>query len=95
MPFSYAADPVTGKITQTDMTDPRGTVTRTTSMRTAIPAKFLPLGRTEQQTITYNRDPNTNLLNSITDPLSHQTAFTYDLLGNLISITRMNGTPTR
>ncbi|MBZ5509239.1 MAG: DUF6531 domain-containing protein [Acidobacteriia bacterium] len=93
--FSYTTDPVTGKITQTDMTDPRGTVTRMSFTANGYTSsRIVALGRTEQQTTTYNRDPNTNLLNSVTDSLGRQTSYTYDALGNVTSVTRLAGTPS-
>jgi RHS repeat-associated protein len=92
--FSYTTDPITDKVVQTDVTDPRGTVRRTTfdsnGFRTSV---TLAVGQPEQQTITYSRDSKTGLINSVTDGLSHQTAFTYDSLGNVTSVTRMAGTP--
>jgi RHS repeat-associated protein len=92
--FAYTTDPVSGNITQTNVTDPRGTVRRTTFNANGYKtSEILAMGQPEQETITYNPDPNTNLLNSISDGLSHQTSFTYDSLGNLTSITRMAGTP--
>lgn len=90
--FIYTAD-ANGNVTQTDYTDPRGFVRRTAfnanGYRTS--ATFA-LGKPEQQTITYNRDPNTNLINSVTDALSRQTSFTYDGLANVLSITQLAGT---
>jgi RHS repeat-associated protein len=92
--FGYTTDPVTGQITRTDVTDPRGTVRRTTfNVNGYKISSVLAVGQPEQLTVTYNRDPNTNLLNSIIDPLGHSTAFTYDVLGNITSVTRMAGTP--
>jgi RHS repeat-associated protein len=92
--FSYTTDPVTGVITQTDMTDPRGIVTRLTfTANRYTGSRIAALGRTEQQTTTYNRDPNTNLLTSVTDPLGRQTAYTYDANGNVLTVTELAGTP--
>ena len=47
----------------------------------------------ERQVFTYQRDPSTNLLLSVTDSLNRQTTFTYDGVGNVTSITRLAGTP--
>jgi RHS repeat-associated protein len=92
--FSYTTDPVTGNITRTDVTDPRGTIRSTNFNANGYKtSSVFAVGQPEQQTITYNRDPNSNLVNSITDGLSHQTSFSYDPLGNLTSITRMAGSP--
>ncbi len=92
--FSYSTDPTTGSITQTDVTDPRGIIKRTAFNANGLKtSEILALGLPEQETISYARDPNTNLITSITDPLSRQTSFTYDSLGNLTSVTRLAGTP--
>jgi len=92
--FSYTTDPITGNITQTDMTDPLGFVTRLAfNANRYTSSRILALGRPEQQTFTYNRDPNTNLLNSVTDPLGRQTAYTYDANGNVLTVTELAGTP--
>lgn len=92
--FSYATDPITGSITQTDVTDPRGTIRRTAFNTNGYKtSEIYAVGQPEQETITYNRDPNTNLLTSVVDGLSHQAAFTYDSFGNVTSVTRMAGTP--
>jgi RHS repeat-associated protein len=91
--FSYTTDPITGNITQTDVTDPRGVVKRTTFDANGYKtSEILALGKPEQQTIIYNRDPNTTLINSITDGLGRQTSYTYDSLGNTTSVTRLAGT---
>jgi RHS repeat-associated protein len=92
--FSYTTDPVTGIITQTDLTDPRGIITRLTfSANRYTSSRITALGRPEQQTTTYNRDPNTNLLTSITDSLGRQTVYTYDANGNVLTVTQLAGTP--
>jgi len=92
--FSYTTDPITGAITQTDVTNPNGIVTRTAFNAAGYStSQIAALGRPEQQTTSFGRDPNTNLLTSITDPLSRQTAYTFDSLGNITSITRLAGTP--
>ena len=50
------------------------------------------LGKPEQQTVTYNRQPNSGLLLSVTDSASRQTALTYDAMGNMTSMTKLSGT---
>jgi RHS repeat-associated protein len=91
--FSYTTDPTTGRITQTDLTDPNGNLRRTTYGANGYKAgETFALGNLEQQTITYNRDPNTTLINSVIDSLSRQTSYSYDSLGNILSITRLAGT---
>ena len=76
--FSYLLDG-NGKVTETDMTDPRGS-----SCNLTFDSKGYPLsdtwavGQPEQQSITYDRDSNTELLNSTTDTLGRTTAYTHD-----------------
>jgi len=79
--------------TMTDMTDPRGNVTRMSFDNNSYKVgEILAMGKPEQETINYTRDPNTTLMKSVTDALGHQTSFGYDSLGNLTSITRLAGT---
>src|SRR5437879_659710 len=51
------------------------------------------VGKPEQQTISYVRQPVSNLVLSTTDALNRQTTYTYDAQGNVTSITRLAGTP--
>jgi RHS repeat-associated protein len=88
--FNYSTDPVTGAITETDVTDPAGNVKRVTFVNGYTASVTLANNDAQnRQTFTYNRDPNTNLLTSFLDPLSRETDFTYDVMGNLTSITRL------
>jgi RHS repeat-associated protein len=90
--FVYTLDP-NGKITQTDVTDPRGNVRRVTfNSNGYILSNTRAFGKPEQQTYTYERQAGTNLILSVTDPLSRTTSFTYDAMGNLASMTRLSGT---
>jgi RHS repeat-associated protein len=92
--FSYTTDPGTGNITQADVTDPRGVVNRTTFTANGYnSSRVLAVGQPEQQTLTYTRDPNTNLISSMVDALSRTTTYAYDAMGNTTSITRLAGTP--
>jgi RHS repeat-associated protein len=50
-------------------------------------------GLPEQQTATFTRDPNTELITSVTDQLGRVTDYFYDSLGNITSVTRLAGTP--
>jgi RHS repeat-associated protein len=91
--FAYTTDPNTGNITQTDYTDPRGIVRRTAYDSNGYKtSEIFALGKPEQQTVTYNRDTNTTLVNSVTDALSRRTSYNYDSLGNVLSITQLAGT---
>lgn len=90
--FAYTLDG-NGKVTQTDVTDPRGSVRRLT-----FNANGYTLTNTEAygeaiaQTTTYEWQANTNLLLSVTDALSRKTAYTYDSKGNILTVTRLHGT---
>ncbi|MBZ5634890.1 MAG: DUF6531 domain-containing protein [Acidobacteriia bacterium] len=95
--FSYTQDG-NGNITQTDVTDPRGKVRRTTFNTNGyfsggkMTGQTFALGTSEHQTFSYQRDSQTNLLQSVTDPLSRVTAFTYDGKGNVLTVTANSGT---
>jgi RHS repeat-associated protein len=101
--INYTLDP-NNNVTQTQLTDPNGNVRQVTFGPPQLfpDGVFTPggntttdtfaLGKPEQQVITYNRDPNTGLLLSVTDSLNRQTALTYDNLGNTTSITNLAGT---
>lgn len=82
-----------GKISQTDVTDPRGNVRRVTFNTTgAVMTDTFPVGKPEQQTITYTRQANTDQLLTMTDALNRRTDYAYDAQGNLTSFTHMAGT---
>jgi RHS repeat-associated protein len=92
--FAYTVDG-TGKITQADVTDPRGNIEQ---------VMFYPDGQIQtdirayntsvEQRSDYERDPVTNLLLSVTDALEvtpgvrRKTTYTYDTLGNMLTATR-------
>ncbi|HEX6047588.1 MAG TPA: kelch repeat-containing protein, partial [Pyrinomonadaceae bacterium] len=82
-----------GKIIQSDYTDPRGVVRRTTfNDEGFVTAVTYALGTSEQATLTYERQPGTNLLASTLDPRGRRTAYVYDTQGNVLSITQLQGT---
>lgn len=90
--FAYTLDG-TGRVTQTDITDPRGNVRRIAFNTSGyVISDTLALGRAEQQTMTYERDTATNLTLATTDALGRRTAFSYDAQGNTTIITRLAGT---
>jgi RHS repeat-associated protein len=88
--FAYTLDG-NGKVTQTDVTDPRGNVRRVTFNSNGY-------ALTDTQTccsgvaITTERNATTNLVNSVTDQLGRRTEFTSDQMGNVTSVTRLAGT---
>ena len=90
--FAYTVG-ANNKITQTDVTDPRGKVRRVTLNSAGYRVTDTrALGQPEQQTTTLNWQAGTNLLLGRTDPLGRQTTYTYDALGNTTSLTRLAGT---
>lgn len=90
--FSYELD-ATGKITRTDITDERGTITRmlfnSVGSATSITKAY---GLPEQQTVIIEYDPATNLMLSSTDALGRKTSYTYDDNGNMLTRTALSGT---
>lgn len=90
--FAYTVDGA-GKVTQTDVTDPRGTVRRVTFDTAGYPlTDTRALGQPEQQTLTYQRDAASSLILSVTDALNRTTAYAYDAMGNVTAVTRLSGT---
>lgn len=89
--FGYTLDG-NGKISQTDVTDPRGNLRRVT---------FNSSGYTLSDTQgccaglahTFELQAGTNLILSVTDPLGRRTSDIYDSSGNVTSITLLAGTP--
>jgi RHS repeat-associated protein len=91
--FAYTVDGA-GKVTQTDVTDPRGTVRRVTFDANGYPlTDTRAYGQPEAQTTTYVRQASTSLVTSRTDALGRTTAYTYDTAGNVTAVTRLSGTP--
>jgi RHS repeat-associated protein len=91
--FAYTLDG-SGKVTQTDLTDPRGFVKRITFNSAGLTTSTIDaLGQPEAQETTYEWQAGTNLLLSVTDTLSRKTAYTYDSKGNVLTVTRLATTP--
>jgi YD repeat-containing protein len=95
--FTYIED-ANGNITQTDSTNPRGFVKRLLFNSSGyfsgglITSEIIALGTPQQQSVTYQYQPTTNLLLSKTDSLGRTTTYTYDTNGNPLSVTRLAGT---
>jgi len=90
--FAYTLG-ANGKVVQTDVTDPRGTVRRVTFNEAGYPlSDTVALGMPEEQTVSYTREPGSNHVTAVTDALGRQTTYEYDALGNLIRITQLAGT---
>ncbi len=86
--------PISGSnVIETDVTDPRGYVRKVTFNSDGYSATDThAFGQPEQQTITYNRQPNSGLVLGITDALNRQTTYTYDANANVTSVTSLTGT---
>jgi RHS repeat-associated protein len=94
-------------ITQTNITDPNGNVHQMAFSAPAVypngyqtggylTSETFALGKPEQQVFTYNLGtPSSNpgnFVQSMTDPLGRITAYNYDALGNVASVTQLSGT---
>ena len=99
--FTYTKD-VNGNLTQTDVINPRGFITRYTYDTNGyfsggnIVAETQALGMPEQHVTTYQRQPGSNLVLSVTDApssLNRNTSYTYDTKANVLTITNLSGTP--
>jgi RHS repeat-associated protein len=87
--FAYTLD-ANNKVTQTDVTNPRGNVRRVTFNASGHTlSDTYAVGTTEQQTLSYELQAGTNLPLTITDPAGKKTAYTYDAMGNVTSVTRL------
>jgi RHS repeat-associated protein len=87
--FKYTLD-TQGNIIETDVTEPRGIV-RTVKFQSNgyLISDTRAVGKPEQEIVTYNRQSNTNLVLGVIDPLGNATAYTYDAMANVTSITRL------
>jgi RHS repeat-associated protein len=89
--FTYAYTVQNGAVTQTDVTDPRGSVRRVQFNATGyVVQNTFPLGTPEQQVITY--EISGGRLTASIDALNRRTEYTYDAAGNTTSVTRLAGT---
>lgn len=89
--FVYTLD--AGKVAQTSVTNPRGYVEQMSFNQSGYLTEVIHAqGQPEQQTYTYERNPLTNLIETIVDPLGRGTRITHDYLGNPTSVTRLFGT---
>jgi RHS repeat-associated protein len=90
--FTYTIS--NGKVTQTDVKDPRGNNHRATfNSEGFLTSETWAIGKAEEQEINYTREPVTNFVTSVTDALNRRTDLGYDVLGNVASVTRLAGTP--
>jgi RHS repeat-associated protein len=90
--FAYTVDGQ-GKVTQTDVTDPKGNVRRVTFNANGYAlTDTRAYGTGIAQTTTFARNATSNLVNTMTDALGRQTAFTYNSQGQVLTVTRLAGT---
>jgi RHS repeat-associated protein len=82
-----------GKSSQTDVIDPRGYDRRVTFNSDGYSlSDTRARGQSEQQIISYGREPGTNRILTKLDGLNRETDYGYDAVGNLASITRLANT---
>ena len=90
--FAYTTDG-NGKVTQTDVTNPRGYLRRVTFNSDGYPlSDTLAVGTPRQQATSYQYQAGTNLLLSETDQRNRRTEYEYNSVGRLTKITRLAGT---
>jgi RHS repeat-associated protein len=90
--FKYTLN-AANSVIETDVTNPRGVVRKVNFNSSGyVVTDIRALGKPEQQTIMYGWQANTNLCLSFTDPLDRKTTYTYDVMGNVTSITRLAST---
>jgi RHS repeat-associated protein len=88
--FNYILD-ANGKVTRTDVTDPKGNV-RAVTFNSSGSVLTDTRGCCGGQSNTFERQAGTNFLLSVTDPLGRRTEYTYDSSGNTVGITYAAGT---
>jgi len=91
--FAYTLDG-TGRITQADVTDPRGVVRRVAYNAASgyMTGDTYALGTAVARTTTFTRDSSTNQVTRVTDGLGRHTDYAYDTPGNVTSVTRLAST---
>jgi RHS repeat-associated protein len=90
--FAYTTDG-SGKVTETQVTDPRGHVRRVTFDAGGFMATdTAAFGTPQAQTTTLERQAGSSLVTALTDQLGRKTAFGYDANGNVTGVTRLAGT---
>lgn len=77
----------------TEVTNPRGLVSRTTFNSSGYAVSEIEaVGTTIERTTTTTRQAGPNFVSSITDGLGRRTDYTYDDFGHLLTATRLAGT---
>ena len=91
--YAYTTD-ANGNTTAADINDPRGYTRHVTfDSNGYVASETHAAGQPEQQTISYQRDPNTHFVLSASDQLGRQNAYTYDSMGHVTGLTTLAGTP--
>jgi len=89
--FAYTLDGA-GKVTQTDVTDPRGIVRRAAYGSSGyLASDTAAFGTSLARTTSFTRNSN-NLVTRATDGLGRHTDYGYDSHGNVTSVTRLAST---
>src|SRR6266699_119198 len=82
--LAYAVDG-SGNVTQTDVTDPRGTIKRLTFNGSHyITSDVEAYGTSLARTTTTTRQTGSNLVTALVDGLSRRTEYTYDTAGHVL-----------
>jgi len=90
--FAYTLDSG-GRVVQADVTDPGGKVRRVTfDANGYTTSETFALGTSEQQTVTFERQVDTNFLLSVTDHIGRKVAYTYDSADRVTGVTKLAGT---
>ena len=85
-------------VQQTSITDPNGNLEQKTfDANGFVTADSDAVGQSYEQTTTYTRDPNSELIDSMTDALGRETSYIYASsgnvpLGDILSVTRLANT---
>ena len=91
--FSYTTD-ANNRIIATDVTDQLGHVRRVSFNSCGyIISDIASYGSAEQQTVLYDREPDTNLVTAMTDQLGRLTRYAYNELGRVTSVILLANTP--
>lgn len=83
--FAYSGDNYSAAGGTTTITDPHGNITVENYTNGLMMSKTVGSGTSAAGTWSYQYDPNTFAVTSITDPDTHTTTSTYDSVGNLLT----------
>ncbi len=91
--FAYTLDGA-GKITQTDITNPRGYIERLMfNADRYVVSQTEALGSPKARTTTLERPVRNNLIAAETDALNRRTEYTYNDTGHVLTVKELAGTP--